>query len=125
MQFVPGIHIGFLDPGTRVLVATKVTTFELTVVEPQKAIINVSASDPRLQPARLGRLIGSSKDMAGKLMKDEWIGRGLYMNIQFKNLTFVTNPIISARIEGFGRVTGLPWHYDVFGRAAACGSWSR
>lgn len=115
----PGINVGLLDRGTRILAVTAVKEFELVVVEPHKGLVNVGADDPRLQPPRLGRLIGSSKDLSGKQMEEEWIGEGLYMNIQFKNLTLVTNPVQSARIEGVSKTTGEPWHYEVFGEG--CG----
>lgn len=104
----PGVNIGRLAEGTKVLVETTQNVFELQVIQPMLNLVHVRGSDPRLRPGVTGQLIHSAYDINGKVIIPDWIGKGLRMHIMFKNATYQSTPVLSARVSGNG------WHYDVF-----------
>lgn len=104
----PGVNITRLLPGTKVLVETTQNVFEFEITHPSMNLVRVRGSDPRLRPGITGQLIHSAYDIEATIILPDWIGKGLRMHIAFKNATYVSTPILSARIDGLG------WHYDVF-----------
>jgi len=100
-----GIDLRRLAPGTSILLETDKHLYELKIVNPCLALVEISSTDPALRQATIGQLLSSIGPKGGK---DFWIGKGLAMRIRFRNGIFTSGPVASARIRG------NRWYYDVF-----------
>ena len=100
-----GIDMRRLAPGNSILLETDSRLYELKVVNPTLSLVEISSTDPALHQATVGQLLSSVGPSGGR---DWWIGKGLAMRIRFRNGTYTSGPVVSARVVGKG------WHYDVF-----------
>lgn len=105
-----GIDITAQRPGTTIIVeAEDETLLELEVVVPDKGIVRVSGTDPRLKQTVLGILMHAfSGDK--KTQIDHFIGMLLCLSLSFKNGSYATKPIVHASMRGPNNA----WRYDVF-----------
>jgi len=105
-----GIDITRQTTGTTVLIETEdEVLLELEVVIPEKGIVKVSGTEPRLKHPVLGIL---SHAFSGdkKTQLDHWIGMLLCLSLSFKNGSYETKPVIHASMRGPDNT----WSYDVF-----------
>lgn len=101
-----GIDITKQKVGTTIMVETEDNhLFEMEVTVPEKGVVKVSGTEPRLKFTVLGVLAHSS---SGKTQIDYWIGQYLKMLLVFKNGSYESKPVIHVSIKGDG------WQYDVF-----------
>lgn len=102
----PGIDIPNLPPGTKILVETTMSVFELVVIDADH--VAVSGTDHRFHTPVVGRFIQSVYDVDGNMKFPGWISKNLRMDIEFKNALFRSTPAVSAGVVGKG------FRYDVF-----------
>lgn len=100
--------LGRLAPHTTVILESEQGTLYTLEVLPITNLVKVFSTDAtfRDNPAIRGLFAGSKDDSGGI-----WPGvvrYGSRVVFQFKNCQFITQPIVSARIEGNG------WHYEAF-----------
>lgn len=101
-----GIDITKLKIGTTIMVETEDDhLFEMEVIVPEKGVVKVSGTEPRLKYPVLGVLVDSS---SGKTRISYWIGKLLGMFLIFKNGNYKSKPVIHVTVKGDG------WQYDVF-----------
>lgn len=106
----PGIDITKLEAGTVVVVET--TTggiFELTVVNPEKGLAEITGTDPHFHRSVVGQLLCSSAEPDGDVKVPNWIGETLCMHLRFLDCTFVCCNAHAATVIG---TSG--WRFDVF-----------
>lgn len=103
------IDLSQLSAGTQLLLETTESVWTLMIVDPEAFIVRVEGTDRRfLGLPKQGQFLKSfSRDSrdAGKLglvIEDHCF------SIRFADAVFVSEPVISARVEG------VDWHYDVF-----------
>lgn len=103
-----GIDITKQPVGTTLIVETEDDhLFEMKVTIPQRGVVEVSGTEPRLKFPVLGVLTHSfSGDK--KTQINHWIGMLLQMSLVFKNGNYESKPVIHATVSGPG------WKYDVF-----------
>jgi len=103
-----GIDITKQKPDTIITVETEDDRlFEIIVKMPERGVVEVSGTEPRLKNPVLGVLTHSfSGDKQTQI--NHWIGMLLKMSIVFKNGNFESQPVIHATIRGSG------WSYNVF-----------
>lgn len=104
----PGIDIRKMKPGTKIMVETTQGVYDIEVVAPSVAMIDVSGTEPRLHQKLTGQLRASHLDVGGQVGLTAWIGKNLRMAIQFGNAIHNCSPALSAK------VSGPDWSYDVF-----------
>ena len=81
--------------------------FEIEIVVPEKSIVKVSGTEPRMKYPVLGGLVYSfSSDKKTQL--NSWIGKLLKMSLVFKNGNYESAPVLHASVKGAG------WQYNVF-----------
>jgi len=100
--------LGRLKPHTTVILESDHGTLYTLDVLPAKYLVKVFSTDATFcgNPAIRGLFAGSKDDQG-----DIWPGvvrRGARVVFQFKNCQFVTQPIVTARVEG------ADWHFEVF-----------
>lgn len=107
-----GVDLTKQKIGTVILVETEDNhLFEMEVTVPEKGVVKVSGTEPRLKHPVLGVLIYSSSGKLGdkhRVQIDHWIGKLLGMSLIFKNGSYESKPVIHASLKGDG------WRYDVF-----------
>lgn len=105
-----GIDITKQQPGTVILIETEDDmVFEMKITRPEKAIVEVTATEPRLKYPVLGIL---SHAFSGdkKTQINHWVGMLLCVSLIFKNGNFETKPVVHASIRGPDNA----WKFDVF-----------
>lgn len=102
----PGINVKQLRPGTRLMVETEDAVYEMLAVRPDLGLLEITSNDPQLHKPTVGQFV-SSRIPPGANQLD-WIGQGLCMTIRFRNGSYVSKPVLSAKVQG------PTWHYDVF-----------
>jgi hypothetical protein len=103
----PGIDMRRLKPGTTILLGSESHVYEMKVTYPVHGIVEISSTDAPLRLATVGQFLHSSHWLGGNVLSG-WIGKGLVMQIRFRNGIYTSQPIVSARVSGEG------WAYDVF-----------
>jgi hypothetical protein len=109
----PGIDIRRLKPGTILLLEADPFLYEIKVVYPVHSIIEISSSDPCLHTATMGQLLHGVHWSSPVAPIPAWIGRGLALEIRFRNGTYRTQPVTAASVHG-KHEDGSHWSYDVF-----------
>ena len=101
-----GIDITKQKVGTIIMVETEDNhLFEMEVTVPEKGVVKVSGTEPRLKFSALGVLAHSS---SGKTQINYWIGKLLEMSLIFRNGNYESKPVIHVSVKGVG------WQYEVF-----------
>lgn len=101
-----GIDITKLKIGMTIMVETEDNhLFEMEITVPEKGVVKVSGTEPRLKYPVLGVLVYSS---SGKMQINHWIGKLLGMFLIFKNGNYESKPVIHVTVKGNG------WQFDVF-----------
>ncbi len=106
LRAAPGINVPDLPPGTVILIETPAQVYELIIVGNSHVI--VTGTDHRFHTPVTGRFVQSVYDRDATISFAGWIGANLRMDIEFKNATFRSTPVISACVQGNG------FKYDVF-----------
>lgn len=106
LRAAPGINVPALPPGTVILIETTANVYELRVIGASH--VEVSGTDARFHTPVIGRFVQSVYDPEATMTFADWIGANLRMDIEFKNATFRSTPVISASVIGKG------YKYDVF-----------
>lgn len=104
----PGIDITKQKVGTTLLVETEDgRLFEMKVVMPEKGVLEIQGTDPRLKAPVLGILTHAfSGDKRTQI--NYWIGHLLKMALMFRNGNLESAPVVHATVKG------ERWSYDVF-----------
>lgn len=101
-----GIDLTKLEAGTMIFAETESDQlFEIKIVHPEKGVVEISGTEPRLKMPVLGILTHSS---SGKVQINHWIGTLLKMSLVFKNGNFESTPVIHASVKS------PKWNYNVF-----------
>jgi len=105
-----GIDLRRLTAGTAILVVAEPYLYELTITYRIRSLVTVNSNDPALRGSPQGQVIQSRLNDS---MRPCWIGRGLAMEIRFRNGNYVSPPVTSASVRGL-RDDGTAWSYEVF-----------
>jgi hypothetical protein len=112
-QAEPGIDIRKLKPDTTILLEAEPYLYEIKVMHPALSVAEISSSDPRLRVATVGQVLHSVHWSSPVSPIPAWIGKGLSLEIRFRNGTYRTQPITAASVQG-KREDGSRWSYEVF-----------
>lgn len=103
-----GIDITKQKIGTTLLIETEDSRlFEMRVIMPEKGVLEVQGTDPRLKTPVLGVLTHSCSGDK-KTQINHWIGYLLKMALVFRNGNLESAPVVHATVKG------EKWQYDVF-----------
>ena len=108
-----GIDIRKLTPGTIVLVEADPWLYEIKVAYPVHGIGEISSSDPHLRVATVGQVLQSVHWPSLAVPVPFWIGKGLALEIRFRNGLYRTQPVTAASVSG-KHEGGSRWSYEVF-----------
>jgi hypothetical protein len=114
----PGIDIRKLKPETVILLEAEPYLYEIHIMYPAHGIVEISSNDPHLHAATVGQLLQSVHWSSPVAPIPFWIGKGLALEIRFRNGVYRTQPVIAATVKG-KRDDGSRWSYDVFDTCAA------
>ena len=106
----PGIDIRKLKPGTTVFLEADPCLYEIKVVHPVHGIVEISSNDPQLRVTTVGQLLHSITPGAPI---PAWIGKGLALEIRFRNGMYRTRPVTAAGVSG-KHEDDSRWSYEVF-----------
>lgn len=109
----PGIDIRKLKPETIILLEADPYLYEMRVTHPIHGIAEISSSDPQLRVATVGQLLHSVHWSRPIAPIPSWIGKGLALEIRFRNGHYRTQPVTAASVQG-RREDGSRWSYEVF-----------
>jgi hypothetical protein len=109
----PGIDLRKLKPGTIILLEAELWLYEIKIVYPVHSIVEISSSNPMLRTATVGQVLHSVHWSNPKAAIPAWIGKGLVLEIRFRNGVYRTQPVTAASVQG-KREDGSRWSYEVF-----------
>jgi len=112
-QTEPGIDIRKLKPDTTVLLEAEPYLYEIKVMHPVHSVVEISSSDPRLRTATVGQVLHSVHWSSPGAPIPAWIGKGLALEIRFRNGSYRTQPVTAASVSG-KHEDGSRWSYEVF-----------
>ena len=113
IQTEPGIDIRKLKPDTTVLLEAEPYLYEIKVMHPVHCVVEISSSDPRLRGATVGQVLHSVHWSSPGSPLPAWIGKGLALEIRFRNGSYRTQPVTAASVGG-KHEDGSRWSYEVF-----------
>jgi hypothetical protein len=109
----PGIDIRRLKAGAIILMEAAPYLYEMQVMYPVHSIVEISSSDPNLRAATVGQVLHSVHWSSPGAPVPSWIGRGLALEIRFRNGLYRTQPVTAASVKG-KHEDGSRWSYEVF-----------
>ena len=109
----PGIDIRKLKPGTILFVDAEPWLYEFKVVYPVHGIGEISSSDPHLRIVTVGQVRQSGRWPGLDAPIPFWIGKGLALEVRFRNGLYRTQPVTAASVSG-RHEDGSRWSYEVF-----------
>jgi len=109
----PGIDIRKLKPDTTILLEADPYLYEIRVMHPAHCIVEISSSDPLLRAATVGQVLHSVHWSSPAAPIPGWIGKGLALEIRFRNGSYRTRPVTAASVSGKHQ-DGRRWSYEVF-----------
>ena len=109
----PGIDIRKLKPETVILLEAEPYLYEMTVTHPAHGLVEINSSDPNLRVPTVGQLLHGVPWSSPGTPIPSWIGKGLALEIRFRNGTYRTQPVTAATVKG-KHDDGSRWSYDVF-----------
>ena len=109
----PGIDIRKLRAGTTVLLEADPYLYEMQVTHPVHGVVEISSSDPRLRATTVGQVLHSIRWSSPASPIPSWIGKGLALEIRFRNGLYRTQPVTAASVSG-KHEDGSRWSYEVF-----------
>lgn len=109
----PGIDIRKLKPDTTVLLEAEPYLYEIKVMHPVHGVVEISSSDPRLRTPTVGQVLHGVHWSSPAVPIPGWIGKGLSLEIRFRNGTYRTQPVTAASVSG-QHENGGRWSYEVF-----------
>lgn len=109
----PGIDIRKLKPETLILLEAEPYLYEMRVMYPAHGIVEINSSDPRLRVATVGQLLHSVDWSSPGVPIPSWIGKGLALEVRFRNGVYRTQPVTAASVKG-NCADGGRWSYEVF-----------
>ena len=113
MPAEPGIDIRKLKADTTILLEAEPWLYEIKVVYPVHGIVESSSSDPHLRVATVGQVLHSVHWPSLGAPIPSWLGKGLALEIRFRNGTYRTQPVMAASVSG-RHEDGSRWSYEVF-----------
>lgn len=102
-----------MKPGTTIFLEANPCIYEIKVIQPDHGIVEISSNDPLLRVAAVGQVLHSVHWSNPAAPIPTWIGKGLALEIHFRNGVYRTQPVTAASIHG-KREDGSRWSYDVF-----------
>ena len=109
----PGIDIRKLKADSIILLEAEPYLYEMRVMYPVHSIVEISSSDPNLRAATVGQVLHSVRSSGPGVPIPSWIGKGLALEIRFRNGTYRTQPVMAASVGG-RHEDGSRWSYEVF-----------
>lgn len=109
----PGIDIRKLKADTAILLEAGPYLYELRVIYPVHGVVEISSSDPVLRVATVGQVLHSVLPSSPGTTIPVWIGKGLALEVRFRNALYRTQPVTAASVQG-KREDGSRWSYEVF-----------
>jgi hypothetical protein len=109
----PGIDIRKLKLDTIILLEAAPYLYEIKVMHPAHSVAEISSSDPQLRSATVGQVLHSLHRSSPATPIPAWIGKGLPLEIRFRNGSYRTQPVTAASVQG-KREDGSRWSYEVF-----------
>ena len=109
----PGIDIRKLKAGAIILMEAAPYLYEMQVKYPVHSIVEISSSDPHLRTATVGQVLHGVHQSSPGVPIPSWIGKGLALEIRFRNGLYRTQPVTAASVQG-KREDGSRWSYEVF-----------
>ncbi|MCL4855362.1 MAG: hypothetical protein KJZ78_28700 [Bryobacteraceae bacterium] len=109
----PGIDIRKLKPDTTILLEADPYLYEIKVMHPEYSVVEISSSDPVLRVATVGQVLHSLHWSSPAAPIPAWIGKGLVVEIRFRNGLYRTQPATAASVSGKHK-DGSRWSYEVF-----------
>ncbi len=108
-----GIDIRKLKADTTILLEADPYLYEMRVMYPVHGIVEISSSDPALRGATVGQVLRSFHWSSPAAPIPSWIGKGLTLEIRFRNGLYRTKPVTAASVNG-KHEGGRHWSYEVF-----------
>lgn len=108
-----GVDVTQMPVGTTILLETTMAVYEMTVLLPMLALLEIRGTDQIFHASRGVHdveLLHSAYDAAGKITIPNWIGKGLRMYLQTIGGTVVTAAVASARVTAPDR----SWSYELW-----------
>jgi len=109
----PGIDIRKLKRDMIVLLEAEPYLYEIKVMHPVHCVVEISSSDPCLRAATVGQVLHGVHWSNPGAPIPAWIGKGLALEIRFRNGLYRTQPVTAASVQG-QREDGSRWSYEVF-----------
>ena len=81
---------------------------------PVHGIVEISSSDPHLRVATVGQVLHSVHWPSPRAPIPSWIGKGLALEIRFRNGLYRTQPVTAASVSKGTHEDGSRWSYEVF-----------
>lgn len=84
--------------------------YQVTIVDPDERIVAFWSSEPlfRREKPKIGRYVESRSLRNGGVVVEDWIIKACRMVIQFADTVFISEPVMTAHVEGKN------WTYDPF-----------
>ncbi len=109
----PGIDIRKLKADATILLEADPYLYEMRVMYPIHGIVEISSSDPALRIATVGQVLHGFHWSSPAAPIPSWIGKGLTLEIRFRNGLYRTKPVTAASVSGKYE-DGSRWSYEVF-----------
>jgi hypothetical protein len=109
----PGIDIRKLRAETTILLEADPYLYEMRGMYPVHGVVEISSADPQLRKATVGQLLHSLHWSSPAAPRPLWIGKGLVLEIRFRNGLYRTQPVTAASVSG-KHENGSRWSYEVF-----------
>ena len=96
----PGINISLLESGTKLTIETKNSVYKIEIID--KAEITIMGGMDKNGDIRFPQpeeVFFNGSTFGGSMIKPNWIGQGMNMEIQFEHMVFVSSPVKEIEIE--------------------------
>ena len=109
----PGINLRKLRADTTILLEADPYLYELRITHPVHGVVEISSSDPALRVPTIGQVLHSLHWSSPAAPIPLWIGKGLALEIRFRNGLYRTQPVTAASVSG-KHEDGSRWSFEVF-----------
>lgn len=109
-QEKPGVDLDKLDPGIRLTIKTRNSTYEAVIID--KSMVNIEGGtmkDGSLRYSYPTPVFLQGSNWGGSLIKLGWVGVGMNLEIYDDLGRILTSPIIEIRVAAADE----SWHYDL------------
>jgi hypothetical protein len=95
-----GFNISLLVCGTKIVLETRNSFYEIEIIENSNAFIYGGTKGDDVHFKKQTRVVLNGSTFGGSLIKLDWIGKDMQLELQNGNKRFLTSPIVEATVEG-------------------------